>query len=261
MWGAEQERSFERDGVVRLPGAFTADQAAAMVDAVWHFFERRSDVRRDDTASWTPHPGVSIKRLKRNPVFDPLLGNDTVRAALDGIFGLAGWAPPGPGAQVMVTFPNPDAGPWRVPSELWHMDCGFDTPTWPPFAVKLFACMGEVRPRGGATFALAGSHRLVEPFGATLDVDDRGGNKRTWGRFMRQTEWLTSLATPGPEPERTERLLAEESEVDGTPVRVVEMCGDPGDVYVTHLHVFHCASANVSDRPRLMLGKAVLAAG
>ena len=244
---------------MRLPGAFTAGEAAAMVDAVWRFFERRSAVRRDDPASWTPHPAVSTKGLKRSRVFDPLVRNDSVRSALDGIFGTGGWNPPAPGAQVLVTFPSGGPDAWRVPSELWHMDCGFDKPTWPPFAVKLFACMGEMRPRGGATFALAGSHRLVEPFGATLAPDDRGGNKRTWGRFMRQTEWLTSLGTPGPEPERSERLLAGTSDVDGMPVRVVEMCGDPGDVYVTHLHVFHCASANVRDRPRLMLGKAISA--
>jgi hypothetical protein len=262
VWGAEQQRCFEQDGVVQLPGAFTAGEAAGMVGAVWRYLESRTDVRRDDAASWPPRPGVSLKRLKRNRAFDPLLQNDSVRSALDGIFGAGGWKPPRPGAQVLVTFPNPDRGqpPWRVPSELWHMDCGFDTPTWPTFAVKLFACMGEVRPQGGATFALAGSHRLVERFGATLDPDDRGGNKRTWGRFMRQTEWLTSLCTPGPEPERSERLLAEASDVDGMPVRVVEMCGDPGDVYVTHLHVFHCASANVNDQPRLMLGKAIVAA-
>jgi Phytanoyl-CoA dioxygenase (PhyH) len=260
VWGAEQQRCFEQDGVVRLPGAFPADEAAAMVGAVWRYLESRTDVRRDDRATWPSRPAVSLKRLKRNRVFDALMASETVRAALDGIFGANGWKPPAPGGQVLVTFPHRDSHPWRVPSELWHMDCGFDTPTWPTFAVKLFACIGEVRPRGGATFALAGSHRLVERFGATLDPDDRGGNKRTWGRFMRQTEWLTSLCTPGPEPERSERLLTQASEVAGTPVRVVEMCGAPGDVYITHLHVFHCASSNVNDQPRLMLGKAVLAA-
>jgi hypothetical protein len=165
VWGAEQQRCFEQDGVVRLPGAFTADEADAMVGAVWRYLETRTDVRRDDPASWPSRPGVSLKRLKRNRVFDPLVGNDSVRTTLDGIFGTGGWKPPAPGAQVLVTFPSRDPEPWRVPSELWHMDCGFDTPTWPTFAVKLFACMGEVRPRGGATFALAGSHRLVERFG------------------------------------------------------------------------------------------------
>jgi hypothetical protein len=260
MWGAEQQRCFEQDGVVRLRGAFAADEAAAMVAAVWHHVESRTDLRRDDPSSWVPEPGVSFKRLKRNPAFHPLVGNEAVRAALDGIFGPAGWRPSGSGAQVLLTFPRADPGPWRVPSGLWHMDCGFDQPTWPPVAVKMFACIGHVRPQGGATLALAGSHRLVEGFGATLDAAERGGNKRTWGRFMRQTDWLTSLCTPGPEPERTERLLAGPSDVDGTPVRVVEMCGEPGDVYITHLQVFHCPSPNATDRPRLMLGKAVLAA-
>jgi ectoine hydroxylase-related dioxygenase (phytanoyl-CoA dioxygenase family) len=49
-------------------------------------------------------------------------------------------------------------------------------------------------------------------------------------------------------------------EVEGVPVDVVELTGSPGDVVVTHLHVFHSASPNTAAEPRQMLAKAVLAA-
>lgn len=50
-------------------------------------------------------------------------------------------------------------------------------------------------------------------------------------------------------------------EVDGVPIEIIEMAGEPGDVFVTHLQVFHCAAPNATDTPRLMLGKAVMARG
>jgi hypothetical protein len=45
------------------------------------------------------------------------------------------------------------------------------------------------------------------------------------------------------------------------PVQVVEPTGSPGDVVVTHLHVFHARSPNAGAVPRLMLGKEIRRAG
>jgi ectoine hydroxylase-related dioxygenase (phytanoyl-CoA dioxygenase family) len=55
-------------------------------------------------------------------------------------------------------------------------------------------------------------------------------------------------------------MVGERYDIEGIPIEVVELTGRPGDVVVTHLHVFHCASPNTSDTPRQMLGKAVAAA-
>jgi hypothetical protein len=46
-------------------------------------------------------------------------------------------------------------------------------------------------------------------------------------------------------------------EIDGVPVRVVELTGSPGDVVITHLHIFHARSPDTGTAPRLMLGKEV----
>ena len=88
-----------------------------------------------------------------------------MRSALDAIFAPSGWEPPKPGAQILMTFPSPD--PWVMPTG-WHMDCGFELPTWPVFAVKLFAFFGPVKREGGGTLLLSGSHRLVERYAPTL---------------------------------------------------------------------------------------------
>jgi hypothetical protein len=254
VWTGEQQATFERDGILRLPNAFTRVAAGAMADTVWRFVERKSDVRRTEPDTWL-RPPMSFKSLKRDSVFNALVDNQSVRDALDGVFGVGGWNPPRPGVQVLLTFPSPP--PWMLPHHLWHMDADFHQPTWPTFAVKMFACVSELQPRGGATLALAGSHRLVAPFGATLDPGRRGGNQVTWGRFMKQHPGLAEIGRPGSEPDRTLRLRGATHDVNGVPVRIVEMCGDPGDVFITHLQVFHCAAPNANPAPRLMLGKPV----
>jgi hypothetical protein len=43
----------------------------------------------------------------------------------------------------------------------------------------------------------------------------------------------------------------------GVPVQVVELTGPPGDVVITHLHVFHARSPDTGTVPRLMPAKEV----
>ena len=154
---------FHDVGIVRFDGAFSAEQADAIREVVWRHVEQHSDVRLADPTTWTKtRPSISFKRLKRKVVFVPLIGNPSVRHALDAIFGPGGWQPPKvPGGQVLLTFPT--EGPWVLPG-TWHMDCGFDQPTWTVPAVKLFAFFDNVEPEGGGTLLLAGSHRLVERY-------------------------------------------------------------------------------------------------
>ena len=49
--------------------------------------------------------------------------------------------------------------------------------------------------------------------------------------------------------------------MNGVPVEVRELTGRPGDVVITHLHVYHAASPNVSTVPRQMLGKTIYRTG
>jgi hypothetical protein len=121
------------------------------------------------------------------------------------------------------------------------MDAGFAKPSWPTHAIKLFALMADHEPGGGATLALAGSHLLVDDYTNTLRETQHGAGKERWGRFLRETGLMGEI----------ER---------GDMTRVVEMTGRAGDVYMTHIHTFHCASPNARRQPRLMLGKAVMAA-
>jgi hypothetical protein len=44
------------------------------------------------------------------------------------------------------------------------------------------------------------------------------------------------------------------------PVDVLELVGSPGDIVITHLHVFHTTSPNTDDTPRQMLATSIAAA-
>jgi hypothetical protein len=161
---------FEADGVVRLQGAFTAEQAAGMREAVWRHAGRQAGLRPGDPASWAGSPVLNWQGLKRDPAFRPLAGSRPVSGALDAIFGTGGWQRPRPGAQILFSLPEP--GPWVLP-DAWHMDCGFEQATWPVRSVKLFAFMDEVGPRGGGTMLLPGTHQLVDRYREGLPAPAR----------------------------------------------------------------------------------------
>jgi Phytanoyl-CoA dioxygenase (PhyH) len=245
--------SFEATGVVRLPGAFGAEQAAAMREAVW----QHAGLRPGDPAGRAGSPVLNWPGLKRHPAFRSLADHQPVADALDVIFGAGGWQRPRPGAQILFSLPEP--GPWVLP-DGWHMDCGFEHPTWPVRAVKLFAFFGEVGPRGGGTMLLPGTHRLVDRYRESLPAP-AGAGKENWLRFMRHHPWLARLLDGAGQPDHGRPLVGAAAEIDGVPVQVVELTGSPGDVVISHLHVFHARSPNTSAVTRLMLGKEVRRTG
>jgi hypothetical protein len=251
---------FAETGVLHLPGAFIPGDAAAMADCFWGYLESRCSARRDDPASWPeghPPPGVSLRGLKGKGVFTPALDNAALTGALDAVLGPGGWVAPKRGPRVLVTFPRP--GPWVMPT-AWHMDSGFETPTYPVPWVQLWAVVAPLPPRGGGTLLLAGSHRLVERYRQGLRQEERGGNSVSWGRFMRQHPFLDRLRRGGSPEDPGRELLGRAHDIDGIDVEALEVSGQPGDVYLSHGQVFHCAAPDTSAIPRLMLTGGFVAA-
>ncbi len=247
-------REFAETGTVRLEAAFPGKAAEQITNAVWAYAERKAGIHRGDPASWPDGPlGLSWKGLKRNRAFNVLVDNDAVRTALDAIFGADQWLQPKPGAQVLLTLPRP--GAWVLPG-TWHMDCGFQRPSWPVHGVKLFAFFGEVGPEGGGTTVLPGTHRVVDEYRRSLPPGT-GAGAANWTRLLRQHPFLAQLLNGHQMPDGGRSLVGQVGDVNGTPVEVRELTGRPGDVVITHLHVYHAASPNVSTVPREMLGKAI----
>jgi ectoine hydroxylase-related dioxygenase (phytanoyl-CoA dioxygenase family) len=139
-----------------------------------------------------------------------------------------------------------------VPHAAWHLDLPASDLLGPLPAIRAFAFLEPVRPHGGGTLYLAGSHQAV------LDRARQGRR----GEPLRSADmraalkaeepWLAALLQPGGE-DRARRFMDFGGTLRGRPVRVEEMTGGPGDVIVMHPAMLHAGAQNGLDRPRMML--------
>ena len=134
----------------------------------------------------------------------------------------------------------------------WHIDFGLDRPTWPVFAAKIFAFFDTVEPGGGGTLVLEGSHRLQERFAAATSQDL--ATPAAHDEFMHSYEWVERVSRGGTPQHPMRDLIDRWHEVDGVPLRVSELTGEPGDIVLTHMQVLHSPAPNAGTRPRQMMG-------
>ncbi|MCA9516168.1 MAG: phytanoyl-CoA dioxygenase family protein [Myxococcales bacterium] len=214
----QEIEQFHRDGVLRLPGfharARLAQSAARLRDEAQ---------RRLATASFA-------RALRKLPVFQQItrLSGALTAGELDRVLltpeltarvgELAGRAPlGGQGAQVLASPPR--QGAWTLDGLGWHVDLAADPQQQRVPGIQAFFLVDDVAPRGGATLALAGSHRATPgDLRAALRARDAGLEAR--------------LAALG--------------------VRVVEMCGRAGDTYLMDMRVLHAPAVNATPNLRLM---------
>ncbi|QRR35386.1 phytanoyl-CoA dioxygenase family protein [Hydrogenophaga sp. YM1] len=135
---------------------------------------------------------------------------------------LSGRAAPVPQPLQLLLSP-PQQGAWRLDGLNWHVDVVADPPGRLP-GIQAFFLIDDVAPHGGATLALAGSHRAAAQRGAD-------------GVSLREA--LRSTA------DRAARLQA-------LGVDVVEMSGRAGDVYLMDMRLLHTPSINATRQMRLM---------
>lgn len=141
-----------------------------------------------------------------------------------------------------MTFPGD--GPWELPADAWHF--GFMPASAGQRPVQFFAFLNQVRPRGGGTLVLTGSHRLVTPY---LGRGEAFCMPRVRASLAAHP-WLRGLWEPSDGGDRIQRYMNDGTIVDGVPLRVVELTGD---VILKHCDCFHAAAPNRQTEPRMML--------
>ena len=100
-----------------------------------------------------------------------------------------------------------------------------------------------------------GSHRLLLPF--VERFSERDFKQKD---FFQSHTWLAELAGYGADKNnRTQQFMHQSRQVDGVPLQVIELTGEPGDAVLCHPSIIHAKSPNYSDRPRFMRVKAVVA--
>ena len=114
--------------------------------------------------------------------------------------------------------------------------------------------IGPVAPHSGGTLILSGSPRLLIQHERQLPASQRGGSIATLrDRFHRSHPWLMALTGQAPSPaDRIAAFMDRETTVDGVPLGVVELTGEPGDMVFCHPVMVHCVAPNRGTRPRFM---------
>jgi hypothetical protein len=239
--------AFDRDGFVRLPAAFPREAAIAMQAEWWAELAALCGARRDDASTWRPRQ-LDLKGPKR-AASQRAIETAHLKGAIDALIGADAWDWPKDWGRPIVTFPSgaPHEA-WDVP-QGWHWDGRSDWNV--PRLTTLFvvACVGEMLSGGGATVVVAGSHRVVAERYDPLPADRRALGE-TWrrDRLMRDHPWFAQLSGHAPGP--ADRIGAFMG-ADG-PLRVVELTGEPGDVYVCHPLLIHSPAPNCRDQPRMV---------
>jgi len=247
---SEFER-FERDGYVVVREAFARADALEMQDRWWAELELMHRIRRDDRSTWRQIPG-DLKAAKRDPIQSKIV-TDRVLGVFDDLLGKGELEPPKDWGRTIATFP--EAGDdWDVPTWFWHWDNPAHLHLDRPTALFVVSFIGEVAPRSGGTLLLSGSPRLL------LQQERRRPNDepydpagKPWFACYRFHPWLTALAGATPLSEgRIAAFMNQETVVDGIPLRVVELTGEPGDMVFCHPCMVHSGAPNRGDWPRLM---------
>lgn len=244
MLTADQHDEFRATGLLRLEGALPQAAAEAMRGRLWEFLASRHAIQRDERSTWTVEKPTGFQPVTHSGAFRAV-GGDPLCAALDALFGAGQWARPRWWGRPLVTFPG--SGPWELPAREWHFD--FMPASAGQRPVQFFAFLSQVRPRGGGTLALAGSHRLVAPY---LGLGEAFRMPRVRASLAAHP-WLRGLWEPGEGGDRIQRYMNDGTVIDGVPLRVAELTGEPGDVILMHCDCFHAAAPNRLAEPRMML--------
>lgn len=226
--------TYARDGVVRLSGLIPAPDIAAMRDAVW----RKLDARPERAAR-------PSKLTARDGEFDAI-GSPAVRTLLDGLLGA--WDEPARWGLPLVAFHTGETA-WDVPHRNWHIDLGGLPGDYS--LARFFVILEPSRPGGGGTGYVAGSHRLLTALAGREDRFRSSAEARR--RLVAHAPWFAELWSTRPGEDRIQRFMRDGAEVDGVPVRVGEMLGEPGDVILMHPLMLHAPMPNVLMTPRMML--------
>ena len=284
---AEQIEQFITCGWTKVPQAFPPEVAISCQDFLWKKLEKRG-VLKDDPTTWQT-PMVFIGENYNTPPFDAC-ASQKLDDAFSDIVGDGRWHAQnqiGWWGHWPVNFAIGADQVWDVPADEWHIDSPDDgtfitAPNQGSLAVCLFSELGA---RGGGTLICEGSHqvairfmkenpllpqrefnrRCAESHAYLRALSGRDGIAVGPGTDTGNKRGVNAAALVRKQAERfqndvkTERISRFMDEVHtdefGTKLRVVEITGEPGDVFLAHPFMFHSPSFNHSGVPRFMCNR------
>ncbi|QWF17737.1 phytanoyl-CoA dioxygenase family protein [Lysobacter capsici] len=219
---SDQAEFFAAQGYLRLDAFHPKSRMAAIRRNVLDEMKRLS-ARTDVTKSLRQLPFFQqigkLSALVNVPGLHDALATPELIEFISRLGGQA--LTPSQGTQLLLSPPN--QGDWTLKGLNWHVDVTSD-PLCRLAGIQAFFLIDDVAPRGGATLALAGSHR----------VDTSGlGSVSALRRLLKTSDNL-------------------ERNLRGSGVSIVEMSGRAGDICLMDMRLLHTPSINASKQLRMM---------
>lgn len=247
-----QRVQFEERGLLKLEGFVPRRTAETMADTLWKELARQHHIHRRDPSTWTKERPTQFPALKTSGGFRALASPD-VRALADELLGRGQWVEPPYWGQPLVAFPTQQR--WEIPHKNWHLDLPAHPERFRLPIARLFLLLAPLAPRGGGTLVAAGSHRLVERLADQAGAELSSSAMRK--HLLATHRWFGELMSPTRDFSRAERFMGRPTVVDGVPVQVEEITGEPGDLYLMHAAALHTLSPNNREQPRLALAQSI----
>lgn len=219
-----QQNAFRSEGMLHLPGFIPRPRLKAIKDSIL------AELLRLRIWSGSKSLGSALDRL---PAFQQIarlssqvkvsnlhdaLCTPEVQAA---VAALAGSQPvTAQGEQLLLSLAR--QGAWSLAQLNWHVDVASRPDPDEVPGIQAFYLIDDVVPQGGATLALARSHRLAPQAAGAL---------------------RSTLKSSGAD-------LAPALAASGT--ALVEMCGKAGDMFLMDMRTLHSPSVNASKHIRMM---------
>ncbi|MDT8405056.1 phytanoyl-CoA dioxygenase family protein [Sulfuriflexus sp.] len=219
----EQRKEFHEKGYIYIPGALSKSVVLPVRDHVFKELKRLN--------IWSTGRTLSQK-MKGVPVFQQtgklgqLIGyrglNDRlISQELYSAMCLLADAPlHGQNGQLLISLPHQIA--WTLEGLNWHRDISKSQMKGIP-GIQAFILLDNVAVKGGATLALAGSHRLQNQ--------------------VQAKQGISELISDG---------VNNSVKVGDVELLVLEMAGHAGDVYLMDMRVLHTPSVNSTKNIRIM---------
>ncbi len=246
MFTPSERENFSVHGLIKRKNFLSSEKLAKARALIFHHLEQVGIWRNGDWSldsymrSTEADSGMAlVKPLNRHPTLIDLTSGE-VPAAASALVNARPVFPMDLHPALLFTLPN--ATTWTLPHQNWHMDI----PRLPDESVpgvQIFAFLETVEPGGGGTLAVTGSHRL---FNERMRISSGDLRKR-----LKQEPYFAALMST--QAGDRLRFLREVGHVGEVALQVVEMTGEPGDVYFMDLRVLHNAAPNALQIPRLML--------
>ncbi len=246
---------FQKKGFLKVPGLLDEKVALKIQAEIWDELYAEFGIEKSNPESWKtpPHSPRNTKHSHTNKE----LINNNFRSVIDELIGAENWNEPSTWGGFLITFPDQNPDKWNLGNKLWHWDYElFRTPELGGLLILSF--FSEVRPKGGGTLVVSGSHRVLAKYYRSLTPAQKNmkhGKQRK--HFMSTHPYFVKLtASDITSADQIAEFMDNETSVDEVPLRVFELTGKPGDVVFCHPRIVHApAGINLNNYPRFMRTK------